>query len=239
MHKPVYEERLVAYVDILGFSELVESLGEKPEFHSRVLYALTYIKFIGESSRTSNTAPNSLEVSVFSDSIAITAEPQDTFAVLWACGWIQAHLLCSGILTRGGIAIGPTFHKEGILYGAGFLAAYRIETKAAVYPRIIVAPDVIDRLSVGMKRHFLDEDSDGLWFIDPFKFDEMAGDAAELAADGYNPREVYFEEVGRRIADELKKAKTVDHLAKWNWLSNRYKIASSKYFKNRETNTRH
>jgi hypothetical protein len=43
MHKPVYEERLVAYVDILGFSELVESLGEKPEFHSRVLYALTYI----------------------------------------------------------------------------------------------------------------------------------------------------------------------------------------------------
>src|ERR1017187_2048542 len=116
MHRPVYEERLVAFVDILGFSALVASLGAKPELHGRLHYALTFIKSYRESSRTPNTAHTSLEISVFSDSIAITAEPLDTFAVLWACGWLQAQLLCSGILTRGGIAIGRTFHKEDVLY---------------------------------------------------------------------------------------------------------------------------
>jgi hypothetical protein len=132
MHKLEYEDRLVAFVDILGFSALVASLDTKPELHSRLHYALSYIKSYRESSQTPNTAHTSLEVSVFSDSIAITAEPLDTFSVLWACGWLQAQLLCSGILTRGGIAIGRTFHKEDVLYGEGFLAAYKIETSAAV-----------------------------------------------------------------------------------------------------------
>lgn len=236
LHKPEYEERLVAFVDILGFGALVASLGSRPELHHRLHYALTYIKSYRESSRTPNTAHSSLEVSVFSDSIAITAEPLGAFSVLWACGWLQAQLLYSGILTRGGIASGPTFHEEDLLYGEGFLAAYQIESTSAVYPRIVVSPGVFDRLSPGMKKHFLDEDSDGLWFIDPFRFDAMAGGASELAADGYDPREVYFDEVGKHIANAQKEAKQLDHLAKWNWIANRYRLAASNYIRNRETN---
>lgn len=237
MHKPpAYKDRIVAFVDILGFSALVASLANDSELHGRLHYALTYIKSYRQSSRTPNTANNNLEVSIFSDSIVITAEPLDAFSVLWACGWLQAQLLCSGILTRGGIAIGPTIHQDDVLYGEGMLKAHRIESSAAVYPRIVVAPCLLSRLSPGLKKHFLDEDSDGLWFVDPFKFDASPSGAEELASDGYDPREVYFEELGRHIAAAIKGAKQVDHLAKWNWLANRYRVAERKYARSQKTN---
>jgi len=237
MHQPpAYVERIVAFVDILGFGALVSSLSRNPELHGRLHYALTYIKSYRESSRTGNTAHSNLEISVFSDSIAISSEPLDAFPVIWACGWLHAQLLNSGILTRGGISIGPTIHEDDVLYGEGMLKAYKIESSAAVYPRIVVDPDLLPRLSAGMKSNLLDQDSDGLWFVDPFKFDAMPGGAAELASDGYDPREVYFEALGRHIASAIKGAKQVDHLAKWNWLANRYRVASEKYSHNRKLN---
>lgn len=237
MHQPpLYVERIVAFVDILGFGALVSSLSSNPELHGRLHYALTYIKSYRESSRTENTAHRNLEISVFSDSIAISSQPFDASGVLWACGWLHAQLLYFGILTRGGISIGPTIHKDDVLYGEGMLKAYQLESSAAVYPRIVVDPDILPRLSVGMKNNFLDQDSDGLSFVDPFKFDAMPGGAEDLASDGYDPREVYFDEVGRHIAAAIKGATQVDHLAKWNWLGKRYRTASEKYLRGRELN---
>jgi hypothetical protein len=175
-----------------------------------------------------------LEISVFSDSIAISSEPFDAFGVIWACGWLHAQLLYSGILTRGGISIGETIHQDDVLYGEGMLKAYHLESNAAVYPRIVVDPALLPRLSIGMKNKLLELDSDGLWFVDPFKFDAMPGGAEDLASDGYDPREVYFAELGRHIASAIDGAKQVDHLAKWNWLANRYRIAAEKYSSTRE-----
>ena len=129
--------------------------------------------------------------------------------------------------------MGPTIHEDDLLYGEGMLKAYKIESSAAVYPRIVVDPDILPRLSDGMKSNFLDQDSNGLWFVDPFKFNAMPGGAEDLVSDGYDPREVYFEELGRHITSKIKGAKRVDHLAKWNWLANRYRVASETYSHNR------
>lgn len=236
LQTPPYLERIVAFVDILGFGALVSSLSSKPELHGRLYYALTHIKSYRESLRTGNTAQGNLEISVFSDSIAISSEPLDAFRVIWTCGWLHAQLLYSGILTRGGISVGPTIHENDLLYGEGMLKAHKIESNAAVYPRIVIDPELLPRLSMGIKSNLLGQDSDGLWFVDPFKFDAMPSGAEELASDGWDPREVYFEELGRHIALAIKEIKQVDHLAKWNWLAGRYRVASEKYSLNRKLN---
>ena len=141
MHQPPgYMERIVAFVDILGFGALVSSLSSNPELHGRLHYALTYIKSYRASSHSENSAQSNLEISVFSDSIAISSEPLDAFRVIWSCGWLNAELLQAGILTRGGISIGPTIHKDDVLYGEGMLKAYKLESNAAIYPRIVVDP---------------------------------------------------------------------------------------------------
>lgn len=229
LNKPNYEERVVAFVDILGFKALVDEIRTQPDLHGRLHFALTHIKSYRDSALERNTAQSNLQVSVFSDSIAISAEPLNAFSVLWACGWLQATLLYSGILTRGGVARGATFHEGDLLYGDGLLAAHRIESSAAVYPRIVVVPTVVDGLTSKMRKFFLDTDHDGLWFIDPFRFDAMAGGASGLAADGYDPREIYFEEVGKHIAAAKKKVMHLDHLSKWTWLDTRYQAAAKNY----------
>ena len=122
-HPPAYTERIVAFIDILGFGALIAAFAGNPDLRNRVHYALTYIKSYRESSRTGITARSNLEISAFSDSIAISSEPRDAFYVIWACGWLHAHLLYSGILTRGGISIGPTTHEDDILFGVGMQKA--------------------------------------------------------------------------------------------------------------------
>lgn len=232
-----YEDRIVAFIDILGFSALVERMASKPEELALIMRVLKRIKFVGDMSIRAHTAQSDLEVSVFSDSIAISAIPSQAFSVIWSCGWLQADLLFSGVLTRGGIAIGPTIHQDGILLGEGLLTAYQIESAAAVYPRVILDSLILDRITSEQKTNFLAQDDDGLWFVDPFRFHSTPGNAEDLAAEGYDPREIYFEELGKHIASGLKRSAIVKHKSKWNWLSNRYQHAAKDHLSRRALDT--
>lgn len=230
-HSPKYDVKIVAFIDILGFENLISSLSDNPPLHKRLYYALSRIKSVRESSLASNTAQSNLDVSTFSDSIVISSSPKDIFDIIWACGWLQAQLLGDGILTRGGISQGLTLHENDILYGEGMLKAYKIESNAAIYPRIVFDPEIVESLNSNIKDKFLAEDIDGLWFIDPFKFEAWVGNADELVADGYDPRELYFEGLEGHIQKGISNCNKVDHLAKWTWLKNRAMIASKHYVK--------
>lgn len=231
---PNYRQRLVAFIDILGFSALIDDLADNPEIHRRVHFAFAHIKSSYQASLSIKTALSDLEISVFSDSVVITAAPEHIKAVIWGSGWLQANLLYIGILTRGGVSVGCTIHQNDILYGEGMLKAHHIESKVAVYPRIVLDKDLVSNLPNDIKSRFLDEDHDGLWFIDPFKFHAVAGYADELLADGYDPREEYFNDVGKYINEAQVKLNDMGHLAKWNWLAKRHRRASQIYLENRE-----
>lgn len=224
---PEYKNKIVAFLDILGFESLIFSLSTQPELHKRINSALKVIKATRDSSLLENTAQRNLEVNQFSDSIAISSEPtMDGFiSVIWACGWLQADLLYSGILTRGGISIGPLVHENDLIYGEAMIKAYQIESSVAVYPRIVIDDEVFKHFNVGNNIPYLCRDTDGLWFIDPFEFEASCPGATELAADGYDPREIYFVELGKHIEIGLTTADRVDHKAKWQWLKNRYESA--------------
>ena len=67
-----YGERIVAFIDILGFRELVRKIGDDDKLRKRLHHSLERIRSFKEYSLRNETAQKNLEVSVFSDSIAIS-----------------------------------------------------------------------------------------------------------------------------------------------------------------------
>jgi hypothetical protein len=233
-----YPIRIVAFIDILGFSTLVSRLEKEDHLHSTLQNALLHIRSYQDFSKFSDNVYSSLQVSCFSDSIAISADPSDLTRIIWAAGWLQATLLKEGIATRGGISQGRLVHSEILLYGEGLIKAYNLESKCAIYPRIIfdpglaIPPKVMDRL--------ISEDSDGLRFIDIFALDAGLGsDDAELAADGWDPHELYLKELGESLQREKGLASSIDQRSKWSWLETRYNAALTDYLETRKLRVWH
>src|ERR1700756_3728702 len=60
-------------------------------------------------------------------------------------GMIAARAFALGFLIRGGIALGGLYHSSDIVFGEALIDAYRLESKVAVYPRILISPTVLRR----------------------------------------------------------------------------------------------
>jgi hypothetical protein len=227
--QPTYSDRVVAFIDILGFAALVRQLGSDPALHARLHHALGQIKVIKRSSLQPNTAQTDLEVSVFSDSIVLSAEPSSLHNVVWSAIHLQSNLLALGILVRGGVSCGRTVHANDVLYGEGMLQAYYLESKAALYPRIILDPRILDRVKPDYRAVFLRQDTDGLWFLDPFLMGILPPDSESLLEDGFDPHEVSLRRLGKKIDQEIGRASDAGHLAKWNWLKHQHVIALAEF----------
>lgn len=164
-----FEERTIAFVDILGFRDLVERMNNEPCLFSVVKTALERVrlkeKYVKGLLRAS-IPEDALEMNSFSDSVVISARGDGHFGVLASCSSLAAVLMQQRILCRGAVVQGLIYHSEGIAFGEGLIRAYEGETRAAVYPRIVVS-DEVQRLAQGQyERDLLAQDSDGLWFVD-------------------------------------------------------------------------
>jgi hypothetical protein len=71
----------------------------------------------------------------------------------------------SGLLIRGAITIGDIVHDDSIVFGPALNRAYELESQQAIYPRIILDPDVGD--GFGELPPFMAKEG-GLTFLDPF-----------------------------------------------------------------------
>ena len=227
---PPYDDRVVAFVDILGFRNLVLSLRDNPLILSKVYRVLDRIKDVERSRQHSHSMVTELEVSVFSDSIAISSPSQDekAFSLCWTCGYLQASLLYLGILSRGGIAIGPTIHTDGILVGEGLISAYDLEQGVAHFPRIVLSKAAFEKHQRYF-RPFSAVDGDGVRFLDLFKFDDAVEGIESLAGEGYDPRAIFYEEVRKHLVRGLIDTHNEGHAAKYAWLARRYDLAVSEF----------
>ena len=231
-----YTSRIVAFIDILGFRNLISSLVKDSKLHRNIYQSLSLLKHRGQLSGNEKTSFSNLEVSTFSDSIVISTENNNAISLIYACGWIQAELFQLGILTRGGISSGLMVHKDNIMYGEGLLKSYDLETKCAIYPRILIDSMLVNNFNQKIKTFFLSKDVDGLWFVDPFKFDASANIVDDAIADGYDTREIYFSELLQCIEKNIKDAKSDSVFAKWKWLKSKAEPAQKEYIKTRKSN---
>ncbi|KJS01003.1 MAG: hypothetical protein VR65_10645 [Desulfobulbaceae bacterium BRH_c16a] len=142
-------------------------------------------------------------ITQFSDSVVISFlcdEKDGIWNVLLAIQRMIIELAYREILCRGGITLGKMIHTEKLLFGPALVDAYILESKAANYPRIILGDSVLalsemyydessfskiislypalpkkalSNLSRSEAETFLDQDSDGMYFIDYFTHDKM------------------------------------------------------------------
>ncbi len=136
-----YEDRFLAFVDVLGFADLVaqsETAGEIVVRLSRTLSAL--------SKRASSARSEELhiEATSFSDPLVISdpASSDELFRMLEIIEELNFELLSANMLLRGAIVRGPVLHTSDFVFGPALVNAYRLETSISFHPRIMLAPQV-------------------------------------------------------------------------------------------------
>lgn len=185
-----YENRVVAFIDILGFKSLLDNTttkdgGDNEDNINKLVKAYETIKdiWVDDEIYGSLSKPTSRKVSIFSDSIVVSfevGEESQVFSTLLDIKHLIMRLVYRKILCRGAVAIGKFIHTNDFLFGPALVEAYTLESKAAMYPRIILDRDVIDvaarnKLSLHSsddeRKHvesLLEQDSDGMYYIDYF-----------------------------------------------------------------------
>jgi hypothetical protein len=136
---------MVAYIDILGFGELVNS--------NKVGIILRAMKIIQRRLREIDGFPNSpLRHTMFSDTVVFSAELTDEgiVALIHNVAYLTATLFLKGIFCRGAITNGQLYHRGATIFGPALIDAYRLESLLAIYPRIIVSYELAERF-LGIK----------------------------------------------------------------------------------------
>ena len=159
------KQHFVAFLDLLGFTQMVEE--DLRGAHQKNLSKL----FRCHQSAAVVFRDNvNCSIIQFSDSIVISM-PYSAEGFEWFVSRVanyQRLLLDEHLLCRGGIAVNKHFSNGSFTFSAGLIEAYKVESKVARYPRVVVSPDVLDLVfpnKSDMPKQLTKED-DGLFFVD-------------------------------------------------------------------------
>lgn len=159
------KQHFVAFLDILGFKEMVvaDSAGKCNTNLSKLF------KCHQSAAQIFHDGPD-CQISQFSDSIVIS-KPYSADSFEWFATRIaryQQLLANENMLCRGGIAVNEHFSNGTFTFSAGLIDAYKVESKTARYPRVVVSPEVMGLIFPDRKAipPFLIQEDDGLFFVD-------------------------------------------------------------------------
>jgi hypothetical protein len=148
-----YRKHIVAFADILGFKAMIDQVEAGTLDHGFLSQCL------GFSVRLGRRQP---KFTIMSDAIVISAEfetrrtklagrprwkpptaeenVKHIFAML---SYLSIGFLRMGVFVRGAVTIGNLYHQGNVVFGDGLVKAYLLETNEAVFPRIIVSPELL------------------------------------------------------------------------------------------------
>lgn len=233
----VYEKRIIAFIDILGFeNKIKETAGSKPEAKKKLedlCDSLLLIEaYIREAQVNLDLPPNSSNLTLFSDSIVISLMVEDSYKALEIFALfkrIQINLLRANILLRGGIVVGEIIHDNLTILGPGLIKAFKLESKCAQYPRIVIDPEVLQQTvkdggkvtPFKLKSYDYHEtfnyDFDGTAYIDYFNDIENYLNAMDVLE--------YYEKLCQ-IVDENLTTEEIDIRMKYLWMLEKLKSAN-------------
>lgn len=224
---PSYEDRLILFIDFLGFSEIVGKTATSSKALLRLIRAMDRLGEIdGLGIRASQ------KVTQFSDSIVASyriTEPSAVFHLLNAIAFCVVDLAHMGYLVRGGVTAGKLYHTRKHVVGPAMIDAYRLESKVAQVPRVVIDKNLLEIArkyrdemhteedEAGYASHFMTPDRDGQYFFDYVSFGSVV-DVTGVEADIYPE---YLRGIGRILADGLAHPELAVR-AKYVWLHRLY-----------------
>ena len=237
------EDQLTVFIDLLGFSE---ASGQADlALQTRVLALLVAIagmraEFsdqsdpITEATRAIRLRPT---ITTFSDHIVasyptarLIAKDENealTLAFLDVTHFVAkvaAAALLHGFLIRGGLAYGPLFHTSGVVFGPAMIEAYQLESRTAVYPRVVISPTLLERAKhAPILVHSPHFDHDGLGCVDFVRF--MLGALSPHGAEYHQKTREWFDTVAptiRTTTEALRNANKIQAASKWLWFARKF-----------------
>ena len=170
-----YENRITAFIDILGFKEIIKESNQDLEKVQLLYEVLNFLKSfekpdmwstniieIEESAQYKGIdkfkVDDSVRCTTFSDSIVVSIKVDNesineiASTLISNLCYVGSILIQSNILWRGGLTYGNLIHKEnGIVLGQALIDAYLFESKYAKFPRIILSDKLIKALKYPYK----------------------------------------------------------------------------------------
>ena len=198
-----YEDRIVCFLDILGFADHIRDTirqdgSEDEDRIKNIAAAFEIIRYLLDIDKPEKREGK--EVTQFSDSIVISfpiGEESGVFHALLEILWVQINLVLRTMLCRGAVSKGKLIHTEKMLYGPAFIDAYRLESNAALYPRVILDESIVEIGTLAHARHhregnerqsimsLLCRDSDGMYYINYITGAQSELDDPELDYPNY------------------------------------------------------
>jgi hypothetical protein len=183
-----YSQRYILFADALGFTKFIESTTncnrdseiKMQSFANLICYLKgEYCIPIEEDTENDLSAKafkkkkylKDVSITQFSDSFIISREIDTNNSLellLDACTiWLWGTYF--EFFFRGAITSGKIIHNNNFVFGPGFIQAYKLENKKAIYPRIIIDNAVIDDFLINDKcTPLIKKDDDELYYVDTF-----------------------------------------------------------------------
>ncbi len=180
-----YEERIILFIDILGFKELIDSTVDKDgnAIPKKVKEVASLLKLPDEIFRDHPEIQKSKIITRFSDCIVVSFkyhEESEVFYTLLDIVHLHMNFISRGAIFRGALVKGQICHTEDLIFGPGLVEAYLRESRAAVYPRVILDEEIIKigakfavdgHTSEREREHIealVNKDTDGFYYVDYF-----------------------------------------------------------------------
>ena len=184
-------EAYVAFLDILGFKEVVMNnsidlvahllcgVNERIESSEIALHYAVSLKADGPRNDKFQQFNRSLwksRIISMSDSIVVVVPHYNQYSLavmIDLCDYLQTELFTISkepILLRGAIAKGEIYVNNGIVCGKALVEAYLAEENSSIYPRIIMSKDIYcsGRMVSKEDNYKVNIDNDGYYYIDSY-----------------------------------------------------------------------
>ena len=160
-----YEERVFAFIDVLGWSKLIaDSAVDRTAM--RRLARIQLLLRADQQLHTTVAHPLGECMTHFSDSVILSwprpSRQRNLERIVLSLAETVRRLFLNRFLVRGAVVQGKVFHRPHVAFGPALVEAYLLESRSAIYPRVLVA----DSLASGRTLSHVRVDADGYSFVD-------------------------------------------------------------------------
>lgn len=229
-----YEHRVALFLDILNFQGIINQTldgeNDNPEKIKKLYETLELMRQVLNIG-IPNIDQTTKRITQFSDSIVISFKADqkgEIFTLLADIHFLTKVLIKNDVLCRGGIAYGKLIHDDKFVFGPALIAAYHAESKAALYPRIILDKTIL-RLAakfhdneynspeweLGSIFTMINKDTDEMFYIDYIEKGEWGNQIVDYSKQQYADKL-------REIIQQGVKSPRPDIKVKYGWMQDKY-----------------
>lgn len=179
-----YDERLVAFIDILGMTDLVQDKTHDAEEIFTIMAGIQ--KYVGIEC-DELVANHKLDYIQIGDGFFIVTGLELINRLCEILSTVQWHtLIYSKMLIRGALTAGRVYvsSDDRLFIGPAIIDAYKFERENAIYPRIIFLNEIETCVSKKLiKFNYIVEDQDKIKYLDFIKYSFDAEKLSEKTLD--------------------------------------------------------